>query len=214
MNRVRTRHSLLVRIEHWLFAVSGLLLVFSGIGFMPLYGRFYLNDLPGLAWVSDFSIQMQLHYVMAAIFSTCGVFHVMYHLRRNETAALPQRGDVLESLTTIKAMLLGQPEPPHGKFLAEQRLAYLAIALCSLILVGSGWLLSWKNAFPVTPDSLFIQVVTLTHLVATMLFMLLLGMHVAAFLTKPNRPLLASIVTGRVPSNYAAKRHPHWKEAK
>lgn len=205
------RHTVLVRSCHWLIALSGLLLCFSGIGFMPLYGRFYLNALPGMAWVSDFDIQMTLHYLTAAIFSAAVCFHLCYHLRRKQLALLPKRGDLRESWLILKAMVLRQKEPAHGKFLAEQRLAYLAIGLCSLLLIASGLILSFKNGGPALPGPLFIQAVTLLHLGTTFLFMFLVLLHLAAFLIGENRPLLPSMLTGRIDAAYARRRHPRWR---
>ncbi len=205
------RHNPIVRACHWLIAVSGLLLCFSGIGFMPLYGRFYLNDLPALHWVSNFHVQMQLHYITAIIFTAAALFHLVYHKRRGERSLLPQPGDVGESWQIIRALLSGQPEPPHGKFLAEQRLAYLATALVSLMLIVTGWVLSYKNSGPIYLDPLLLQLVTLAHMAATFAFMALAALHVAAFALKPNRPLFASMFSGRISRAYARRRHPRWK---
>lgn len=177
---------------------------------MPLYGRFYLNDLPGMAWVADFAIQMTLHYVSAGLFMAACLFHLFYHWRRREFSLLPQRGDLVESWTIIKAMLTQKEEPPHDKFLAEQRLAYAAFALTILVLVVSGYFLAVKNAAGLILDSTLLQITTLTHMGFTFLFVLQVLMHVAVFMLKVNRPLFPSMVTGRVDYRYAAERHPLW----
>ncbi|NIQ98115.1 MAG: cytochrome b/b6 domain-containing protein [Desulfuromonadales bacterium] len=204
------RHSVAVRLVHWLFAVSGILLCISGIGFMPLYGRFYVNELPGMAWVSDFNVQMTLHYVSAALFCATLFYHIVFHWRRREFAAWPRRGDLRESWLMVRALLTGTAEPPQGKFLAEQRLAYLAIGLTSLLLVGTGLVLSWKNAGPINPDAAFVQWMTLLHLGATFFFMALVAMHLLAFVPRINRALLPTMFTGSVDRHYAEKRHALW----
>lgn len=56
------------RWQYRLFVASIVMLVFSGLGQMPLYKRYYISDIPGLAWTSDFFIQHVLHYVAAALF--------------------------------------------------------------------------------------------------------------------------------------------------
>ena len=38
----RIRHSLTVRVTHWVVALSGILLLFSGFGQLPLYKRYNL----------------------------------------------------------------------------------------------------------------------------------------------------------------------------
>ncbi|PLX89031.1 MAG: hypothetical protein C0618_02625 [Desulfuromonas sp.] len=204
------RHSLVVRLCHWLIALSGLLLTFSGIGFMPLYGRFYLNELPGLHWVTHFQTQMNLHYLAAGPFIAACLFHLLYHWRRGEFALVPQRGDLKESWLIIKAMLMKGQEPAHEKFLAEQRIAYATFALTIGVLSASGYFLAVKNTlgWHVAPQVL--QVIILMHLVFTFLFLLQIALHLGAFILKANRPLFASMFNGRVTLSYAAKRHSRW----
>ncbi len=204
------RHPLTVRLTHWLIASSGLLLTFSGIGFMPLYGRFYLNELPGMQWVSDFQTQMNVHYLSAALFMAACIFHVLYHLKRKEFALIPRRGDVMESWLIIKAMLCHKKEPAHDKFLAEQRIAYAAFAFTIAALIVSGYFLALKNSmsFFIAPETL--QLFILGHLTFTFLFILQVALHLAAFLIKANRPLLGTMFNGQVEREYAEKRHPRW----
>ncbi|MBI5446095.1 MAG: cytochrome b/b6 domain-containing protein [Deltaproteobacteria bacterium] len=207
------RHSLVVRLLHWLVAGSGVLLLFSGIGEMPVYKRYNLVKVPGFGWAADYELNLQLHYVAAFVFMAAAFFHLVYHLRREEFAALPRRGDLRESAHILKAILLGKPEPPHGKFLAEQRLAYAAFGATSLVLVLTGLLKTYKNLGAIVVNPEMLQGVTLAHTAATMLFALLVVLHLGAFLPKANRPLLPSMFTGRVDGQYARRRHPHWLEA-
>jgi cytochrome b subunit of formate dehydrogenase len=206
------RHSLVVRLNHWLVAVSGLLLVFSGFGQMPMYARYNLVKVPLFGWSGDFGLNLIIHYVAAAVFMATVFFHGVYHLRRREWSAWPQKGDVRESVHIIRAMLTGKPEPPHGKFLAEQRLAYVAIAATIALLVITGLIKTWKNMGAIVLHPGFLQTVTLLHTLATMVFLGLVAAHVAAFLLKANRPLLPSMMTGCVPCDYVKKRHPLWVE--
>ncbi|BDQ33348.1 4Fe-4S ferredoxin [Pseudodesulfovibrio portus] len=43
-------------------------LAFTGLLQMPLARRYYLTDLPGMAWTGDFYFVHRLHYVLAALF--------------------------------------------------------------------------------------------------------------------------------------------------
>ena len=190
--------------------MSGLLLTFSGIGFMPLYGRFSLNDLPGMAWVSDFTVQLNLHYVSAGSFMAACLFHALYHWWRGEYAALPRKGDLSASWATIKAMLSNRDEPPHEKFLAEQRLAYATFVVTVMVLVVTGYILAAKNALGLILDPALIQVLILTHMGCTFLFVFQVLLHISAFMLKVNRPLFLSMLTGRVCRKYAFERHPLW----
>ena len=44
----------------WMYGLVMFFLVLSGFGQMPIYKRYYLADIPGLKWASDFYIT---HYV-------------------------------------------------------------------------------------------------------------------------------------------------------
>lgn len=212
MNRQESiiRHSLTVRFCHWMIAASGLMLIFSGIGFMPLYGRYYINDIPGMRWVSNSQVQMDLHYYSAAIFLAVCLFHLLFHWRRREFALLPRRGDLRESWQIIKAMLKKGQEPMHDKFLAEQRIAYAVFVFTILVLVFSGYLLAVKNSFLLFVEPQILQVIILTHHAFTYLFMLQVVLHLAAFLIKANRPLLPTMFHGRAGNDYVISRHPKW----
>lgn len=204
------RHSAAVRWTHWTVALSGLALLFSGFGELPMYKRYNVVKLPGLSWAGDFEIHLVIHYIAAAIFTAAVVFHLLYHLRRREFSALPRRGDGKLSWRIIKSILLRRPEPASGKFLAEQRLAYAAIGGVTLLLVLTGLVKVYKNLGNITLDPTVLQILTLVHTVGGMLFMMLLLAHLAAFLLKANWPLLPSMITGRVPLAYASHRHSLW----
>lgn len=209
MNKI-ARHSLTVRVSHWLIAVSSLLLIFSGIGFMPLYGRFYLNNFPGMRWVSNFQTQMDLHYFSAALFMAACLYHLLYHWRRKEFSLLPQKGDLRESWQIIKAMLSKTAEPAHDKFLAEQRIAYAAFAVSIVVLMVSGYSLAVKNSLIWFVDPQVLQAIVLLHHAFTYVFLIQVLMHLAAFLLKANRPLLPTMLNGRIAYDYALTRHKKW----
>ncbi len=51
-----------------LVVATVVLLAFTGFGQMPLYGRYYVNSVPGLGWTGDFYFTHLLHYVGAMVF--------------------------------------------------------------------------------------------------------------------------------------------------
>lgn len=209
-NQKVLRHSRTVRIIHWAIAISGLVLLFSGFGQMPIYKRYYINQIPGLWWASDYSITLMMHLVAGAVFGAAILYHLIYHWRRKEFSALPRKGDFSESVTIIKAMLMGKQEPPHDKFLAEQRLAYAAMGITSLVLLITGLIKVYKNTGIVILPPDFITAVTIIHTLATPVFLFLLIAHLGAFLIKENWPLFPSMFSGYVTKTYADHRHPLW----
>jgi cytochrome b subunit of formate dehydrogenase len=176
-----------------------------------MYKRYNLVMIPGLHWSGDFELNLIIHYLLAAAFTAAVFFHLVFHWRRGELALLPKRGDIGESVLIIRAMLSGKEEPPQGKYLAEQRLAYAAIATTVLGLVVTGMIKAYKNIGAVVIESTLLQTITLLHTGLTLLFMALIAAHVGAFAIKANRPLFSSMFTGRVDRTYAKERHPCWK---
>ncbi len=204
------RHSALVRLEHWLVAISGFVLVGSGFGQFPMFKRYNIVKLPGLAWGDNYWTHYGIHLWAAAVFVAAVVFHLVYHLRRRETAIWPKKGDLGESVRIMKAMITGTPEPPSGKFLAEQRLAYVFFGGTMLLLIATGLVKAWKN-LPGNGLSPGMEVaMTMLHNLGTVLFLVALAAHLLALLIKPNRPLSLSMFTGKVDAAYARHRHPLW----
>ncbi|MFH1036356.1 MAG: FeS-binding protein [Pseudomonadota bacterium] len=55
------------RPARWLYALAVGLLIFSGLAQLPVMKRYYLADLPGLAFSADFYVTSNLHYLAAAL---------------------------------------------------------------------------------------------------------------------------------------------------
>lgn len=210
MNKTQ-RHTPLVRTTHWLIAVSGLLLIFSGFGQMPMYNRYFITNIPGLGWSGNFEITLLLHNIVAPIFVACVIFHIIYHLKMRELAAFPKAGDIKEGFIGFKAMIGLAAEPEHEKFQAKQRLAYAAIGLTSLILIATGLVKSYKNIGDLVLDPMLLQWMAMIHSGVAGMFVILIIIHVAILLTKGHRPLIGSMIHGKISIEYAEKHHPAWQ---
>ncbi|OEU50067.1 MAG: hypothetical protein BA866_01540 [Desulfobulbaceae bacterium S5133MH15] len=206
----RIRHSLTVRVTHWVVALSGILLLFSGFGQLPLYKRYNLIKVPGFAWSSNYEITLVIHYLTAAVFTAAVCFHLVYHYRRREFGILPKRGDISDSIKGFKAMFGLGEEPHHEKFQAKQRVIYTIIGSTSLLLIVTGLIKSYKNLGAIVLDPMLLQWVAITHTVTGGIFMMLFLAHVAALLLKNHRPMIPSMITGRIDKEYAEKHHPGW----
>jgi cytochrome b subunit of formate dehydrogenase len=206
------RHETVELVEHWVLAVSGLLLIFSGFGELPMYKRYMLTDIPGLAWIGDFFINLKIHYMAGILFVGVMVFHMVYHGWMGHRGILPRKGDVGASIRTIFAMFGLCEEPQCHKFLPEQRLAYLFLGGVGLILVVTGVFKVLKNLSGVFLPPGLVTAVTLIHTFGTIFFLLGVMAHLGALLLKVNRPLLSSIFTGRVEVQYVRERHGIWHE--
>jgi len=205
------RHNLTVRITHWLIAVSGILLLFSGFGQMPMYKRYNVVKIPGLSWSDNYEITLLIHYITASLFCAAVLFHLVYHFRRKEFGIMPKKGDIGESLRGFAAMFGLGEEPEHGKFQAKQRIIYAIIGSTALLLIVTGLIKSYKNLGAIVLDPMLLQWVAFTHTIAGMFFMVLFLAHVAALLLKQHRPLIPSMFSGRISADYARHHHPKWQ---
>ena len=206
------RHTAIEIAEHWLFALSGLVLIFSGFGELPMYKRFMVTQIPGLSWAGDFFIHLKIHYLSALVFAGVIAFHGVYHGILGHRGPLPKKGDLKASLVTILSLFGMGEEPKSHKYLPEQRLAYIYIGATGLLLVVTGVVKVVKNLPTVHLPPELIKWTTLTHTFATLFFLVGVIAHLAALIFKVNRPLVRSIFTGKVDLQYVRERHTLWYE--
>jgi len=206
------RHSAVELAEHWILAISGLVLIFSGFGELPMYNRYMVTQIPGLGWTGDFFINLKIHYLAGIVFVSIMVFHGLYHGWLGHQGLLPRKGDVKVSIITILSMFGFGREPKSHKYLPEQRLAYAYLGGVGLILVLTGVVKVIKNLPGVYLSPTLITSMTLTHTFATIFFLLGVLAHLAALIFKVNRPLVKSVFTGEVDLGYVKERHTVWYE--
>jgi len=206
------RHTLTDRLEHWILAISGFILVFSGFGELPMYKRYMLTEIPGLSWAGDFYVNLKIHYLAAIVFVSIMVFHTLYHGWLGHRGLLPRKGDFRDSARTLMSMVGVGEEPKADKYLPEQRLAYAYLALIGLILAITGVLKVMKNLPDVYFSPGFVTAITLIHTFGTIFFLLGIMAHLAALVFKVNRPLVKPIFIGKIDLEYARNRHPIWYE--
>jgi formate dehydrogenase gamma subunit len=207
------RHSAIEMIEHWTIAGSGILLLFTGIGELPLYKRYYfILQIPGLGWAGDYFIHLKLHYIFATFFTAAVIFHAIYHGMLRHSSLLPKKGDIGRSVRVLLSMIGIGKEPPSEKYLPEQRIAYAGMGFLILLLTFSGVIKLVKNIPTLYISPMFNAVNTLVHTLSAFLFLLALIVHLAVFVFPVNWPLLKSMFTGRIDMSYVRKRHGLWYE--
>lgn len=206
------RHSAVELIEHWVIAISGLILALSGFFEMPTANRYYITSLPGFSWAGDFFVSLNVHYAASVLFIAAALFHLIYHGMRGDKGMIPQKGDFKTSVAVIKSFFGKGEEPPFHKYLPEQRLAYIGMAFIIVMLILSGLVKTYKNIY--APDMSLTVVLTATwiHNIFFVFFILAFLGHMAAIILKPNQPMVRGILTGAVRLDYARHRHPLWLE--
>lgn len=211
-NKIK-RHSKIELLEHWSIAISGIVLLFTGLGCLPLYKRYYITELPGFGWTGDFYNVTVVHYIASIVFLSAVVFHIVYHGLRGDFSLLPKKGDISKSIKVLAAMVGLGKEPPSEKYLPEQRIAYLGIGLVIMLITITGVIKVLKNLEWIVLSPVAESINTIVHTLTGFLFMLALIVHVGTVvLFKSNWPLLKSMFTGYVDEDYAKHRHSLWYE--
>lgn len=211
-NKIK-RHNTIEIIEHWSVALSGIILLFTGLGCLPLYKRYYITELPGFGWTGDFFNVTVIHYIAAVIFVSAVFFHIFYHGLRGDRSLLPRKGDISQSFKVLGAMFGLGEEPPSDKYLPEQRVAYVGIGALILVLIVTGIIKVLKNLEWLVLSPLMESINTLVHTLFGFLFVFAFFIHVGiVLLFKSNWPLLKSLITGWIDEDYVLKRHSLWYE--
>ena len=208
-NRV-VRHGRIELVEHWAIALSGLLLLLSGLFELPMAARYRITAIPGFSWSGDFITSLSVHYAASVVFIAASLFHLLYHGLAGERELLPQKGDLKTSIAVIKTFFGKGKEPPFDKYLPEQRLAYLGMAVIIAVLILSGLVKTAKNLFAPDMNYALVLWATWLHNIFFVLFIFAFIAHIGAILLKPNRPMIRGIFTGAVRLDYARHRHPLW----
>lgn len=139
------RHRWQVRFVHWVTALSIFILFFTGFGQMPVYKRYFVDQLPGLGWSSNYLITLNIHYYAAMALIFTSVYYLLYLFLTKETDVLPRKGDFKESLLIFLSMAGLAQEPENDKYLAEQRMAFAVTAFSILGLIVTGLIKVLKN---------------------------------------------------------------------
>lgn len=204
------RQPLSNRFVHWGSAISIIMLIITGLGQMPLYGRYLLVQPFGTGWLTRYDLTLYVHYFFAAVLIFIIFYHLVYHLIRKEFQIIPKKGDVKASYEIIKAMILRKHEPPSEKYLPEQRLAYAFFAFSIGLVIVTGIFKVVKNIQGVQASNEFLLWGAQLHNLSTVLVILGIVMHLAAFVVKANRKMLPGMFTGYVDKEYVKERHTIW----
>ena len=62
------------------FILTVAVLAFTGFGQMPIFKRYYISDIPGMAWSADFYFTHFLHYIGAAVLLGLFAYFVMDYI--------------------------------------------------------------------------------------------------------------------------------------
>ncbi len=182
-------------INHWILAISCLVLIVTGYGF--------LFQLKGVYALFGGNYAMKLVHNWAGLVFTVSLFATMFNYLRealtydaDDWAWIRMGGGYL-SKGAVKA-------PPMGKLNTGQKFYYLMILFAGIMIVTSGlsiWFVQGNRALT--------QISHLVHNIAFILFVVGVPAHVYLG-TLANPGTFRIMVYGTVPLEFARKKYPKW----
>jgi len=145
--RSRTGASLMPsRRFRWSLGLSVAILAISGLAQLPLFRRYHIADVPGLAWTDDFFITSLLHYLAASVFLLLTGYALgrwFTHWRGSH--ALTANGALRATLYTLLALTGLVRAAGNSAAISLDQPAAMAVALTHLaatMLLGVAWLMA------------------------------------------------------------------------
>lgn len=192
------RYRGITRLNHWVTAVSLILLLVSGLALFH----------PSLYFLSAFfgggQITRWIHPFIGVLlfFSFLLLFLQMWRLN------LPRPEDTTW-VANIGDMVTGKEEklPELGKYNAGQKFIFWAMAGLIVVLIGSG-IMIWQQYFPELVSIPTRRLALLVHAVAAVLIILVFILHVFAAIW--TRGTIRAMTRGTVTGGWAWKHHRKW----
>jgi formate dehydrogenase subunit gamma len=195
---VVSRYRGFTRINHWVTALSLILLLLSGLAFFSP-SLYFLTGLFGGGQTARW-----LHPIIGVVlfFSFLVLFLQLWRLN------LPRPEDATW-VGNIGEVMRGQEEnlPELGKYNAGQKFVFWGMAGLIVVLIGSG-IMIWEEYFPDLVTIPVRRVALLVHSVAAVLIILLFILHVYAAIW--TRGTIRAMTRGSVSGGWAYKHHRKW----
>ena len=193
-----SRYGPLARLNHWITALSLILLALSGLAmFHP--SLFFLSNLFG----GGQNTRAFHPWIGVALFVSFFVF--FFQLWR---ANLPERTDIVW-LSRIRDVVTGNEEklPELGKYNPGQKFIFWAMAFLILVLIGTG-IVIWDRYFETATTIETQRVAVLAHSIAAVLIICVFILHVYAAIW--TRGTLRAMTRGTVTGGWAWRHHRKW----
>ncbi|MGS1036147.1 formate dehydrogenase subunit gamma [Burkholderia glumae] len=193
------RYSANERSNHWITAISFVLLALSGLAlFHP--SMFWLTALfGGGQWTRI------LHpFVGVVMFVSFAIMVVRYWhhnlLDADDRRWLAQIGDVLGNRE--------ENLPPVGRYNAGQKLLFFTLVICLLLLLLLSGIVIWRRYFSLYFPIEAIRLAAVVHAAAA--FVLIAGIIVHIYAALWVKGSIGAMVRGTVSFGWARKHHPKW----
>lgn len=142
------------KIMFRLYTLTWIVLAFTGFGQMPIFKRYYISDIPGMAWSADFFATHYIHYLGAILLLGLIAFAAVdYLVLRRKRYRLSGAGLVRIALlagivvTGVFRVLKNLPDivfsPGATMFIDIAHLGFMMLYLLAVLFFAftrSGWL--------------------------------------------------------------------------
>jgi hypothetical protein len=103
MNHAKSNTRAISLPGRWFYLLTVFFLTLSGFGQMPIFKRYYIADIPGLAWLAEFFVTHYIHYLGAILFLAFTAYMIIDYLlskrkSRQMTATGYLRGALLAGI--------------------------------------------------------------------------------------------------------------------
>ena len=186
------------RTNHWVTAISFILVALSGIAMFH----------PAMFWLSDFFGGGQWMRILHPFFGLVMLFSFALLGLRFWHHNLPNWNDV-QWLLQIVDVLLNRDErlPEVGRYNAGQKMLFFTLVPCMLVLLPTG-IVIWRHYFSGFFPISIVRFCALAH--STAAFVLIAGIIVHIYAGIWIKGTLGAMLHGTVTPGWARKHHPLW----
>jgi formate dehydrogenase subunit gamma len=197
-NRLIQRYTPNERTNHWITAISFILLAISGLAmFHPSMSWLYAI-LGGGQWTRILHPFIGCVMFISFLILALRFWHHNY-LDKNDVQWMKQIGDVLANREDRL--------PEIGKYNAGQKLLFFTMVACLLLLLASG-IVIWRRYFSFYFPIEIIRVAAVVHAFAA--FVLIVGIIVHIYAAIWIKGSVGAMTRGTVTYGWARKHHPKW----
>jgi len=185
------------RFVHWVLAISCLLLCYTGLGIMFKELNFFGVIFGGLKGLST------VHDIMAVVFAVSLVLAIVMWWKEAGIFVFPED---LDWIMTAGGYLWHVDKVPEtGKYNPGQKMFFLTVALCGLMMVCTGFFMWYPTILPAA----LMDWVYVLHALGFVVIFAFFFVHLYLG-TIGNPGTVQAMITGWVTRNWLKKQHPKW----
>jgi len=139
------------KLRKYIYGITFFFLVLTGFGQMPVYKRYYISDIPGLDWLSQFYITHVMHYIASFVLIALAVYIFISFIFRGSgkiTGSGYLKIFIIAGLIVSGALLVIRNLP--GVFFGHNLIIVLDLthlALCMMLMAVSLYTLVTKKSW-------------------------------------------------------------------